>query len=261
MIRDRIKELRRVPASELRANPKNWRRHPLSQEAALRGVLEEIGFADALICRETSDGLELIDGHLRKEVMEDQTVPVLVVDVNEDEAQKMIMTLDPLGAMAETDQELFGDLLEQIEFADESVQRMLEGLNNGSYHPLLAAQKSDGENQYTQILESPIYSPSGPQPYIHELTDRIIADELIDEIRRADLPSDVEEFLLNAAERHVGFNYESIANYYAHSPPDIQALMARSALVIIDYNQAIENGFVRLKDGIDAAFNEDYPNA
>jgi len=165
MIRDRIKELRRIPASELQANPKNWRRHPLSQEAALRGVLEEIGFADALICRETSDGLELIDGHLRKEVMEDQTVPVLVVDVNEDEAQKMIMTLDPLGAMAETDQELFGDLLEQIEFADESVQRMLEGLNNGSYHPLLAAQKSDEEDASDTASETEKAEAEGYEPF------------------------------------------------------------------------------------------------
>ena len=61
VIKDRVKELRRVPASELRANPKNWRRHPPAQQAALRGVLEDIGFADAVIARETPDGLELID--------------------------------------------------------------------------------------------------------------------------------------------------------------------------------------------------------
>ena len=37
--------------------------------------------------------------------------------------------------------------------------------------------------------------------------------------------------------------------------------MERSALVIVDYDQAIANGFVRLKEDIDAAFSEDYPNA
>ena len=66
---------------------------------------------------------------------------------------------------------------------------------------------------------------------------------------------------LDAAERHVAFNFERIANYYAHSPTDIQALMERSALVIVDYDQAIANGFVRLKEDIDAAFSEDYPYA
>ncbi|KKK79102.1 hypothetical protein LCGC14_2836880, partial [marine sediment metagenome] len=65
VFRDRVRELRRVPASELLANPRNWRRHPGAQVAALRGVLAEIGFADAMIARETPEGLELIDGHLR----------------------------------------------------------------------------------------------------------------------------------------------------------------------------------------------------
>ena len=50
--RDRIVELRRVPARELIANPRNWRRHPARQAAALRGVLEEVGYADALVCGE-----------------------------------------------------------------------------------------------------------------------------------------------------------------------------------------------------------------
>ncbi len=64
-IRDRIVELRRVPAAELRANPKNWRRHPETQARALRSVLEQVGYAGALLARETAEGLELIDGHLR----------------------------------------------------------------------------------------------------------------------------------------------------------------------------------------------------
>ena len=48
-IRDRIKELRRVPAGELRPNPRNWRMHPSEQQDALRGVLAEVGYANALL--------------------------------------------------------------------------------------------------------------------------------------------------------------------------------------------------------------------
>ena len=67
-IRDRIKELRRVPARELRVHPRNWRTHPEAQQEALRGLLQELGYCDALITRELPDGgLELIDGHLRRE--------------------------------------------------------------------------------------------------------------------------------------------------------------------------------------------------
>jgi len=65
-IRDRIKELRRVGGRELVHNPKNWRSHPAAQARALRALLTEIGYADALIARELPDGqLQLIDEHLR----------------------------------------------------------------------------------------------------------------------------------------------------------------------------------------------------
>jgi hypothetical protein len=72
---------------------------------------------------------------------------------------------------------------------------------------------------------------------------------------------ETEAFLLDAAERHVAFNFQRIANYYAHSTPEIQTLMERSALIVIDYDKAIANGFVRLKEDIDEAFHQDYPNA
>lgn len=258
-MRDRVQELRRVPASELRANPKNWRTHPPAQQEALRGVLDDIGFANAVIARETPDGLELIDGHLRQEVMGDQPVPVLIVDVTEEEADKMLLTLDPLAMMANADQDQLLNLLHDTQFASKAVNDMLEALANGEPMPDLTEPVDD--NAYTQTVDIPIYYPTGPQPAIDELTDRSTADELIGQIRQAELPADIENFLLDAAERHVAFNFERIANYYAHSSPDIQALMERSALVIVDYNQAIENGFVRLKEDIDAAFTEDYPYA
>ena len=83
-IRDRIKELRRVRAGDLRASPKNWRTHPQRQIAALQGALREIGYADALLAREFPDGsLELIDGHARRSLDPDQVVPVLVTDLDE----------------------------------------------------------------------------------------------------------------------------------------------------------------------------------
>ena len=135
-MKDRVKELRRVPASELRANPKNWRRHPPAQEAALRGVLEDIGFADAVIARETDDGLELIDGHLRQEVMGDQVVPVLIVDVTEEEADKMLLTYDPLAMMAHADQDQLLHLLRDTQFESKAVNDMLEAVANGERLPM-----------------------------------------------------------------------------------------------------------------------------
>ena len=127
-IRDRIKELRRVPASELLPNPKNWRTHPVGQQDALRGVLAEVGYADALIARETPDGLMLVDGHLRAETTPDADVPVLVLDINEAEADLMLATLDPLAAMAGRDELGLAKLLGTIVTENDAANALLDSL-------------------------------------------------------------------------------------------------------------------------------------
>jgi hypothetical protein len=125
-IRDRIRELRRVPASQLLPNPKNWRTHPKAQQDALRGVLAEVGLADAVLARELADGsLMLIDGHLRAETLADAKVPVLVLDVTEAEADKLLATIDPLAAMAEMDGAKFDELLRTVNTSSEALQQML----------------------------------------------------------------------------------------------------------------------------------------
>jgi DNA modification methylase len=128
-IRDRIRELRRVPASDLRPNPKNWRTHPQAQADALRGVLAEVGIADAVLARELEDGtLMLLDGHLRVETMGDQILPVLVLDVNEAEGDKVLATLDPLAAMAEADAAKLDAILREVNTGSPELQQMLSDL-------------------------------------------------------------------------------------------------------------------------------------
>src|SRR5438552_16642899 len=101
-IRDRVVGLRRVPAGELRPNPRNWRRHPARQRSALRAVLKEVGFADALLAREDADGsLILVDGHLRRSLHPGATVPALVLALTDEEADVVLVTLDPLAALAD----------------------------------------------------------------------------------------------------------------------------------------------------------------
>jgi len=130
-IRDRIRELRRVPAGELRPNPRNWRMHPESQRAAMRSLLAEVGYAGALLTRELEDGsLELIDGHLRAETTPNEVVPVLVLDVDAAEAEKILLTHDPLAAMAETDHEQLATLLAEVEFNSPGIEELLQGVAN-----------------------------------------------------------------------------------------------------------------------------------
>jgi hypothetical protein len=128
-IRDRVRELRRVPASQLRPNPKNWRTHPREQADALRGVLAEIGFAGAALARELADGtLELIDGHLRAETAPNAEIPVLVLDVTEDEANKLLATFDPIGAMAQADAFKLDALLREVQTDNDALAEMLNTL-------------------------------------------------------------------------------------------------------------------------------------
>src|SRR4051794_41171813 len=115
-IRDRIKELRRVRAGTLRPNPRNWRLHPPAQQDALRGILAEVGYANALLARELADGsLMLIDGHLRAETTPEMIVPVLVLNVDDYEANKILLTHDPLAGMATISEEHLHSLLTDVD--------------------------------------------------------------------------------------------------------------------------------------------------
>jgi hypothetical protein len=130
-IRDRIKELRRVRATDLRPNPRNWRLHPPAQQDALRGLLAEVGYAGALLARELDDGtLMLIDGHLRAETTPDAVVPVLVLDVDETEADKILLTHDPIASMATVSQENLQQLLAEVQTESAAVRSMLDTLTS-----------------------------------------------------------------------------------------------------------------------------------
>lgn len=132
-IRDRIKELRRVKASELIPNPKNWRTHPIAQQDALKGILAEVGFAGAVLARELDDGtLMLIDGHMRAETTHDQEIPVLILDVDEAESDKLLATFDPIAAMAESDPHALDALLRNVDTGSEALQKMLAELADGA---------------------------------------------------------------------------------------------------------------------------------
>jgi DNA modification methylase len=128
-IRNRVKALRNVRAADLTPNPKNWRTHPKAQQDALRGILAEVGYADALLARELPDGsLMLVDGHLRAETTPEQEVPVLVLDINEAEADKLLLSLDPLAALAETNATALDALLREVDTGSEGLQQMYADL-------------------------------------------------------------------------------------------------------------------------------------
>lgn len=101
---------------------------------------------------------------------------------------------------------------------------------------------------YTQKITAPIYEPNGPMPSILELCDKSKTNRLISDIKTSSATEQEKKFLIEAAHRHTVFNYGKIAEYYANSKKEIQRLMERSGLVIIDFDKAIQYGFVQLSE-------------
>src|SRR5882672_6032283 len=101
-IRNRIKEHRRVRAGDLVPHEWNFRVHPELQRDALRALYSRVGFARSLLAYELPDGrLKLIDGHLRRDLDPDMEVAVEVLDVDDDEARALLLSIDPLARLAE----------------------------------------------------------------------------------------------------------------------------------------------------------------
>ena len=152
--RNRIGGLRWVPATELLDHPKNWRRHPDAQRAALRALQDRVGTVDALIASEGPEGLVLIDGHLRRDLNPHATLPVLVVDLDPEEADLVLASLDPLAGMAGADQEALASLLQDMVVPEE----VLEELQREFLRGLRASGGADPED-VPERPESPTVKP------------------------------------------------------------------------------------------------------
>ena len=108
------------------------------------------------------------------------------------------------------------------------------------------------QNIYTKKSQIPQYIPSDEAPNIAELCDWGKYAKLLSEINQSnDLSPEEKQFLRFAASRHIVFNYSKIADYYAHATKHVQELMEKSALVLIDIDDAIANGYVQLSKDID----------
>src|SRR5262245_41388807 len=112
-IRNRIKSHRRVRAGDLVPHELNFRFHPEHQRAALQALYEEVGFARSLLAYELPDGrLKLLDGHLRRDLDPELEVDVEILDVSDEEAKVLLLSIDPLAALAQTQEQLHHRLRE-----------------------------------------------------------------------------------------------------------------------------------------------------
>jgi len=123
---------------------------------------------------------------------------------------------------------------------------------------LFGSEEPKKEQKYSSSIEAPIYEPKNAKPNILQLCNDTKCIRLITQIRNSNVSDEEKAFLIKAEQRHIVFNYEKIADYYAHSDSEMQNLMERSGLVIIDFHKAIQYGYVKVCEEIRNQYLEEY---
>lgn len=243
---------------------KPWDNNPRKNAPAVQKVadsIERFGFGSPIVAR--LEDSRIIAGHTRLKAAQSlghRSVPVRFLDISNEEASLLALADNRLGEIAEWDDSGLAEVLKQLEqegasfegvgFDDSEIEEIIRMIDGDSGGP--------EDNPYTAKITPPIYEVTGEMPDETELYDQDRTGTLIDRIKKAKLDKKVKEFLLAAAARHTAFQYDKIAEYYAHASPEVQELMEDSALIIIDFDKAIELGFVQMSQAISEAAGVDH---
>jgi hypothetical protein len=226
-----------MSVKELKPYAKNTKKHDKTQIANVAESIKQYGFVQPIVVDKDNN---IVIGHCRYEAAKKlklETVPCVCVDELTDEQVKALRIVDNKSNESPWDMDFLADELAEV---DLSAFDFDFGLG----------ENENEENPYTQKIEIPHYEITGEKPSFEEMYDREKENELISEIENSDVSEKEKEFLIEAAHRHCCFNYRNIAEYYAHASAEMQKLMEKSALVIIDYENAIANGYVELSEKI-----------
>jgi hypothetical protein len=153
-VRNRIIGHRRVRAGDLIPHEMNWRQHPANQRAALWALYEEVGFARSLLAYELPDGrLQLIDGHLRRDLDPDMLVDVEVLDVTPAEARKLLLSMDSVAGLAEADHAAVAALQESTETESAALADLWQSLARAEKETEAALDAGSPTEQFLILVE------------------------------------------------------------------------------------------------------------
>lgn len=227
---------------ELKPYENNPRHNDMAVDAVAASI-KQFGFKNPVII--DKDGV-IVAGHTRYKAakkLEITDIPCISADdLSEEQIKAFRLADNKTAELAEWDEDLLGKEMQEIINIDMSQFGFSIGEDE------LGEEMQD--DKYTLKVKIPQYEITGECPEISDMLDSSKADELIQEVEAADITEEIREFLIQAARRHNVFNYRNIAEYYAHAEPEVQKLFEKSALVIIDVNDAIANGYVQLATDI-----------
>ena len=230
---------------------KPYENNPRINDGAVESVansIREFGFKVPII---VDKDFVIIAGHTQLKAAQRlglKEVPVVIADDLSEEKVKAFRLAD-------------NKVEELAEWDMEKLDAELEGIlmDMGQFGFELDSE-GDLDNPYTDKTGTIQYEPTGEEVEIEDLTVEDKTKELLEKIENSNVAPDEKEFLRKAAYRHRAFDYHKIAEYYAQASLEMQELMEDSALVILDYDDAIAKGYARLKGEIDDMWEEDNDN-
>ena len=136
----------------------------------------------------------------------------------------------------------------------------LDGLDFDGFDFDLQSAADENErkaDKYSSATRIPQYEPSMDEVSVDALVQTGKVEALIAEIDGADVSEEEKRFLRIAAYRHATIDFDRVADYYAGASETMQMLMEHSALVLIDLDDAIANGFTTLSAALDELMEAD----
>lgn len=230
--------IRSIRTEQIKPYSKNAKKHDKKQIQAVANSIERFGWVQPLVVDKDDN---LIIGHCRLDAAKMlglSEVPVLKIENLTEEEVKALRLADNKLNESPWDMDLVIDELKDI--SPDLID--FTGFDRG----LIAGITDEELDKYTKKINAPIYTPTGEKPLLEDLYDNKKALELLKEIESSDISEGEKDFLRWAAYRHCVLRFDKIANFYAYSSKEVQRLMEKSALVIIDFDKAIENGYIDL---------------
>lgn len=225
--------------SELTPDPANARKHSARNLKAIASSLEKFGQVKPIVLHR---GVVIAGNGTLEAAKSLGWAEISTVSVpdewDSDTASAYALADNRTAELAEWNDEILASQLVELQQNGWEISDM--GFDAKEMEKL--ASESDG-SKYTAAINIPQYEIVGDEPEISQLFDSSKAERFESEILKANLPKDVEDFLIKASYRHIVFNYRKIAEYYPHATPEVQGLIEESALVIIDAENAIRNAY------------------
>jgi len=241
-------KIEKIKISELNPAEYNPRRMTNKQYEDLKNSLEKFGLVDPIIVNNDNT---VIGGHQRLKIIKElgaTEVPTVRLNLSKEDEKELNIRLNK--NTGEFDLDILANNFDMEELKDWGFKEIELGFN---------IDKIDSEDPYTKKIESPVYDKQeDKKPKLKDLLNEEKAMKVIDKIEKSKVSDKEKTFLKMAAMRHLVFDYSQIAEYYAHSDIEMQDLMEDTALVIVDFDKAIENGYVALGQEIVEQYKKEW---